>query len=226
MQCEGIVGWDARDAAVVTDWVDWHRAYDDPTSSLARRLDVVRRRLGEALDVVPAQRPRVLSLCAGDGRDVIPVLAGRAASRRVTAVLVEQDEVLARRAADAAAAAGLDGLEVRSGDAGDPRVFDDVLPVDVLMLCGILGNIEHARVANVVVSVARILVLGGFVIWTRGGSEPDLRPQVRDWFQSAGFDEVAFDGAPEPYGVGLNRLADTSATDPRTLPQPLFTFVR
>jgi hypothetical protein len=59
--------------ALVKDWLAWHEDYDDPSSALSRRLVVVRRRLTEALDA-PADRPRrLLSLCAGDGRDVIPV---------------------------------------------------------------------------------------------------------------------------------------------------------
>ena len=38
------------------DWVAWHRAYEDDDSSLSRRLAVVRRRVGEALDAGPAGR--------------------------------------------------------------------------------------------------------------------------------------------------------------------------
>ena len=32
------------------DWVAWHEAYDDPTSSLSTRLRVVRGHLSDALD--------------------------------------------------------------------------------------------------------------------------------------------------------------------------------
>lgn len=208
------------------DWVDWHRAYDDPGSSLARRLEIVRRRLGEAIDLSPSDRPKLLSLCAGDGRDVIPVLASRGRSRAVTAVLVEQHEGLAQEASEAAVAAGLDRLVVRRADAGDVGVFGDLLPVDVLLLCGIFGNIPGTEVAGLVASAARLVVPGGFVLWTRGESEPDRRHEIRGWFTSAGFDEVAFDGAPESFGVGLNRLATEATTARRALPHPLFTFVR
>jgi hypothetical protein len=66
-----------RDAGRVKDWLAWHEGYDDPSSSLARRLEVVRRRLGAVLDAAAGERRQLLSLCAGDGRDVIPVLAAR-----------------------------------------------------------------------------------------------------------------------------------------------------
>lgn len=31
------------------DWVAWHRAYDDPSSSLSRRLELVRGHLSRAI---------------------------------------------------------------------------------------------------------------------------------------------------------------------------------
>src|SRR5690242_5667923 len=116
------------------DWQGWHTAYDDPQSSLSRRLDVVRARLMQALDMVANPSPRLLSLCAGDGRDVIPVLASRGPSRSVTAVLVESDRVLAERAAATARNEGLEQFDVRCADASSLDGFADALPVDVLML--------------------------------------------------------------------------------------------
>jgi hypothetical protein len=72
----------------VADWQAWHEGYDDPTSSLSRRLAVVRRLLGPVVaELGPDQR--VLSLCAGDGRDVVPVIAARPPERRPELVLVE-----------------------------------------------------------------------------------------------------------------------------------------
>jgi hypothetical protein len=66
---------------------------------------------------------------------------------------------------------------------------------------------------------------GGIVIWTRGGWDPDLRPRVRGWFIDAGLDELSFDGDPEPFGVGVNRMAAPPPGLP-SLPERLFTFVR
>jgi hypothetical protein len=59
------------------DWQAWHEKYDDPASSLARRLRVVQARIREALDACPPGRVRVVSLCAGQGRDLLEVLGER-----------------------------------------------------------------------------------------------------------------------------------------------------
>lgn len=196
-----------RDAAGVKDWQAWHDAYDEPGSSLARRLEVVRRRLDVVLDLVSSPAPRLLALCAGDARDVVPVLAARADGDQIDVTLVELDDELASRAVNAAKAAGLTRVVVRRGDAGDPASFSDIVPVDVLMLCGIFGNVEHASVADIARAVPAMVLLGGYVIWTRGGGPPvDRRPEVRRWFIDAGMEEVSFDGEPEKYGVGVNHI--------------------
>lgn len=203
------------------DWVEWHEGYDDPSSALARRLVVVKRCLQTALDGI-GPSATILSLCSGDGRDVIEVLQDRP-ERVGRAVLVELDSHIAKRAARAATNAGLDEVEVRNRDAGALDSFADVVPVNVLMLCGIFGNIEHASVRNVIECASKLVRAGGWVIWTRGGSAPDRRSEIRSWFVDAGFEEIAFAGAPEPYGVGLNRLV-RPARENGGLPSMLFSF--
>ncbi|HET6874336.1 MAG TPA: hypothetical protein VFH70_06130 [Acidimicrobiales bacterium] len=203
------------------NWIDWHDAYEHPGSSLSRRLEVVRERLRTALDGA-GPSPTVLSLCSGDGRDVIGTLTGRPTpTGRV--VLVEADEDLAERARRMAEVQNLTQVEVRCRDAGAVESFIDVVPVDVLLLCGIFGNIDHPTVKRVVEAVPGLVRTGGYVIWTRGGSEPDRRPEIRGWFAEAGMEEVAFDGAPEPYGVGLNRVT-IPGHSPGLGPERLFSF--
>ena len=77
------------------DWHAWHDAYDDPGSSLAQRLRVVQARIAATLDAAPPGPLRALSMCAGQGRDLIPVLASHPRGRDVTARLVELDPGLA-----------------------------------------------------------------------------------------------------------------------------------
>src|SRR5215813_9358746 len=60
------------------DWVDWHRAYDDPASSLRIRLQRVRRHLSRAFDQAPA--------LPGSGRSPEIVSTGWDARRRTCRV--------------------------------------------------------------------------------------------------------------------------------------------
>jgi hypothetical protein len=209
----------------MTDWLAWHGKYDDPSSVQARRLAIVRRRVGDSLDALGASARRVLSVCAGDGRDVIPELAARS-RHRFEALLVEQDPELAARARASATSAGLDRVEVRAADASLPESFADVLPVDLLLLCGIFGNVPDGDIRRTVSAVPAMLQPGGFVIWTRGRCDgADLRPTLRRWVAETGLEEVAYDGAPELFGVGVARASGAPSIG-RALPDRLFTFFR
>ncbi len=210
------------------DWQAWHRDYDDPGSPVSRRLGEVRSRLASALDAVPG-RPRLLNLCAGDARDTVPVLA--ALDRPVDACAVELDPSLAEAARRAASEAGV-RLDVRTGDAADPATYADQLPVDVLLLVGLFGNISDVDGETTIRAVASMLAPGGTVIWSRSDrfrSEPthdyaDPAAWLRDRFEAAGFETVEYLVPDEGHWrLGVSRLAVPS---PAQLPERLFTFVR
>ncbi len=207
----------------MTDWQAWHGDYDDQDSSLSRRLRVVQQRLTEVVSAAAGVR-RILSLCSGDGRDIVPVVARLPHERRPEVVLVELDRALAVAAEQRALDVGV-AAKVVVGDAGLAATWQDAVPVDLLMLCGIFGNISDADVRATINAARGLLTSEGTVIWTRGYfSDHDLRPQVRAWFTAAGFTEIAFDAEPTGYGVGVNQLA--SAPDATLVPERLFTFVR
>lgn len=207
----------------MTDWQAWYGQYDDENSSLSRRLRVVQQRLDDLVDGQPPVR-RVLSLCAGDGRDILPVVARLPNERRPELILVEIDPALAaaaeRRAADVGVAAS-----VVVGDAGLAKTWQNVGPVDLLMLCGIFGNISETDIRTTINASRGILTHGGSVVWTRGCfADQDLRPQIRKWFEEAGFTESAFDSEPTGYGVGVDRM--TSHLPAMPVPDRLFSFER
>jgi hypothetical protein len=207
------------------DWVSWHAAYDDPSSALSARLRCVRSHLSDALDRASAGRVVLVSLCAGQGHDVVGVLPGHPRRDDVRAVLVESDErnvVLARQMA---AGQGLSGVEIRQADAGLAGEVADVLPADVLLLCGIFGNVSDGDIRRTVRATPALCRAGATVIWTRHRRPPDLTPRIRAWFAEAGFEEVAFDALQTGAltSVGVHRLGHVPAT---ALPDGrLFTFV-
>ena len=156
----------------VKDWVAWHAAYDDPSSPLSARLRCVRSHLSEAIDRVPSGQVSLVSLCAGQGHDVIGVLPHHPRRGDVRAVLVEADPRNAGLARRAAARRGLSGVEVRQADAGLVAGFADVLPADVLLLCGIFGNVSDRDIQHTVQASPALCRPGATVIWTRHRRRP------------------------------------------------------
>lgn len=213
---------------MVPDWRAWHEEYDDPRSSLSRRRTTVQHELADALHGMTADgvgRPSLISMCAGDGGDVLPVLAAN--ERTAAATLVELDPDLATRARTDAAQRELD-VDVRTMDAGDLASYRGCAPAHVLLACGVFGNISEDDVVRTVAALPSLLAERGVVIWTRGhrgslGDDPS--EWVRSVFADHGFDEVSF-VRPEDasYRVGVARLRIAPA--PRADQGRLFTFVR
>lgn len=114
-------------------WVRWHGEYGDERSSLSRRLAVVQRRLRQALDDAPAGRVRTMSMCAGQGRDVLGVLVDHPRALDVTARLVELDPDLVTEARSATKKAHLRGVEIVDGDAACSVLHEGVVPANVVL---------------------------------------------------------------------------------------------
>jgi hypothetical protein len=207
---------------MVTHWEAWHGAYADPTSSLSRRLRIVQDHVRRFLDETAPLPVRVLSLCAGDGRDLLEVLAERDDAHRVAATLVDLDPGLAERARVSAGAFA--GVEVRTADAGDPEAYAADPVADLVLLCGVLGNVSDADVEHTVASLPALCAPGARVIWTRTRRAPDLTARVRTWFVHNGFRELAFDPVPDGMAaVGVAELV--TAPSPGLGRGRLFSFV-
>lgn len=203
----------------MADWFEWHAAYDDPASDLTRRLVAVQRQLAAAIDRAPPGPVRVISMCAGQGRDVLGVLADHPRRANVSARLVELDP----RNADVARAAAPGAVEVVTGDASTTSAYHGMVPADVVLVCGVFGHVTDEDIRHTVRRLPALCASGATVIWTRGGFEPDLRPSIRRWFADAGFDEVAFEaGGAKAWGVGAHRFA--GPPEPYQAGVRLFTF--
>jgi len=211
---------------IVRDYEAWHRQYDDPTSPLTQRIAIVQARLGQRLSAAAPGAIRVISICAGEGRDLIGVLPHHPRRADVTAVLVELNPHIVEVARANAARAGLTQVKILEGDAAVSDIYAAAVPADIVLACGILGNMSDMDVERTARNLSMLCRTGASVIWTRHRNEPDLTARIRGWFADAGFEELSFD-APDTatkYGIGTVRLIE--------VPPPFqpgfrfFTFVR
>jgi hypothetical protein len=188
------------------DWVAWHRPYDDPSSPLSARLAVVQARIRSCLDALGPGPVRVLSLCGGEGRDLCGALAGDPRAAEVRGRLVELDPVLAATARAGLDRAGLGAVEVLEADAGLSDASLGAIPADLLLFCGVLGNVADDQLADCVAALPSLVRPGGYLVWTRHRRPPDRTGEVRRALAGAGITECSFD-APDPYvfTVGTGR---------------------
>jgi len=205
------------------DWHEWHDRYERPGSSLGGRLRVVQEWVGAALDSAGPGELRVVSLCAGQARDVLGVLPEHPRRHDVRARLVELDERNAAIARRAAEAHGLHRVEVVAGDAALTDHYQGIAPADLVLLCGVLGNITDEDVAATIVYCTQLCATGATLIWTRHRHPPDLVPQICTWLEASGFEQLWLSDSDAGFGVGVHRLLE----QPRPLltGRRMFTFI-
>jgi hypothetical protein len=208
---------------VARDWYAWHLSYTDPDSRLSRRLRTVQREITRWLDARPEPDLRVVSACAGQGRDLLDVLAQRPSDAvRVHARLIEYDE---RNLAQAKLrAAELPLVTVVRADAGKLASYAGAVPADLVLLAGVFGNITEADIQRTIAALPQLCATGASVIWTKSRQDGDRTPAVRGWFAEHGFTETAFHAPTDAkFSVGVHRLrAEPEPLDPSG---ELFTFV-
>jgi hypothetical protein len=208
-----------------SDWAGWHQAYHDPSSSLSARLVDVQRLIKEFLDAREGRESRIVSFCAGSGLDLLGVLAEHRESGRVRARLVELDPVLAARAREAAERAELSGVEVMVADAALTDNYAGSVPADLVLVCGVLGNVSDRDARKTVKALPSFCSEEGVVLWTRHRRQPDLTGAIRRWFSEAGFVERSFvSPGVDSFAVGVHQLEGRTA--PLAPGQRLFEFNR
>jgi hypothetical protein len=203
------------------DWARWHDDYADEGSELTRRLRIVQARVRDGLDGLPPGPIAVVSMCAGQGRDLLEVLAGHPRRDDVRARLVELDPRNVAVAREAGS--GLPAVEVVQGDAGLIDAYAGMVPADLVLACGVFGNLTAADVERTVAACASLCAAGGTVVWTRHRDVPDPVPAICAWFEGRGFERL-FLTAPElGFSVGAHR--SRSAPEPVRPGTRMFTFV-
>jgi len=206
------------------DWLHWHAPYNDPASPLSRRLAIVRQELRRVLPAVLETPLHVISMCAGQGNDLFGVLQDYPHAAQVRARLVELDERNVHAARQWVEALQLHGIEVRCGDAGLLAAYAGVVPADIVLACGVFGNISEADIFRTIDLLPQLCGPGATVIWTRTRRDPDVTPAIRRYLSAHAFAETNF-VAPDDavFSVGVHRFVGTP--QPLQPDQRMFSFV-
>ncbi len=211
------------------DWFEWHDFYNTEPR-LQQRLQLVRESLSESLDGCSVGIIRVVSVCAGDGRDLLGTLSSHPRSKDVYARLVELNPKLVERGRTAIESAGLGKqIEFINGDATISSNYIQAVPADIIILCGVLGNLaDEAELSRLLRNLSFLCKKGSFIIWTRrvrGGSRKDIPyfETVRKLLHEAAFEEISFKlTLTGDTGVGTHRYLDEGSALPKD--QQLFVF--
>lgn len=165
----------------------------------------------------------MVSLCAGQGRDLLGALADHPRRADVRARLVELDPANAAVARDTAARAGLDAVEVVTGDASVTDHYAGFAPADLVLVCGLFGNITDDDIRRTIGFCPQLCRTGGTVFWTRSRRAPDRVPLICEWFEELDFERQWVSDPDLDFSVGVHRFG--GRTQPLTTGAQMFTFL-
>jgi hypothetical protein len=110
------------------------------------------------------------------------------------------------------------------GDATRTDTYRGAVPADLVLVCGVFGNVSDDDIEHTVQTLPQLCTAGATAIWTRHRRPPDLTVAIRAWFAAAGFVERAFETVPDgSVSVGVHRLE--GAPVPLEVGKRLFRFV-
>jgi hypothetical protein len=208
---------------VEIDWYAWHRLYDRPNSKRAARLSQMQDLILRALDEQQGARVNVLSVCAGQARELLGAVERFTRPGDVHAHLIELDPRNVEYAERALREEGVGGVRTTVGDAGLRSHYEGIAPPDILLLCGVFGNLTQPDIERTIGLAQAIVRPGGIVVWTRHRNEPDCVPQIESWFASHGFTEIHSSDPGDPVAITAHRLTGEGA--PLPAENRVFTFI-
>lgn len=209
------------------DWNEWYKQYDS-FPSLQARLRIVCEQIVATLDACPPGPIRIVSICAGDGRDVIEAVRSHPRRPEVNALLLDNHTESIARGQAAAEQAGLkQQFHFIEADASRAGNYAGAVPADLVLLSGFLGHLRHEDIPGLIASLPMFCRTGGWTIWNRHLVMHQGReqvPAIRELFRRTKFEEDHFEiTAPDGFAVGRNRFAGQAK--PLEPARVLFDFV-
>jgi hypothetical protein len=155
--------------------------------------------VAECLDDLAPGPVRLISICAGDGRNVLGTLRTHARRADVSAWLVELDINSVAVGRKQAAALGLaHHVNFVHADATDFATYQMIAPADIVLLAGVWGHVSLDTRKRLVDSLRSLCRTGGTVIWTRGAAKgPERVHQIRSLFSPQFWSERRFEFTPD-----------------------------
>jgi hypothetical protein len=177
----------------IDNWSTWHNEYENEDSELNARKRAVQAHVSALAAECPPGPVTIVSICGGQGREVIGALAKHARRADVRGRIVELDEENAAFARASAKQAGLSNLEVLTGDASLAASYDGLPPADVVVISGVFGHLSNVDRVNLISFVRQIVRNGANVVYTFFRWDEDQVQKLRGYFHEQLFEETSFE---------------------------------
>jgi hypothetical protein len=149
------------------DWFQWHNGYEQ-YPALVRRLKLVQAQIRRCIDACPAGEIHIVSVCSGDGRDLLGAISEHPRRDDIRALMVELHPGLVDSGKAAFDAAGLSRrITFINDDAASAAPYLGTPRADIVLMCGMLGLVHPSNFPGAVRTMQALCKEGGHVVWTR-----------------------------------------------------------
>ena len=192
----------------IGDWSSWHDEYENPDSELNARKRAVQAHVVAITEQCPIGPVTVVSICGGQGREVIGALENHPRRGDVGGRIVELDEANSGFAREWAQRAGLNRLEVITGDASVSDAYAGLPPVDLVVISGVFGHIDRVDRQRLFDFLQQICREGASVVWTYFNRYEQWTRELREDLTDRQFAEESVQVLEGEYAfvVGRNRF--------------------
>jgi hypothetical protein len=208
----------------IDDWSSWHSEYENPDSELNARKRAVQKQVTSIARQSPPGPITVLSICGGQGRELIGALEHHDRQSDVRGRIVELDEENSAYARKWAQRAGLDKLEVVTGDASASSSYAGLPPVDLVVISGVFGHIDRADRQRLIAFLPQVCSTGARVVWTYFNWDQARTDEVRTDFKDRNFVEESFEVLEGKFAFTITRNRLSASPLPFDPDTKLFTF--
>jgi hypothetical protein len=102
----------------------------------------------------------------------------------------------------------LNNVTVIQADASTTDAYASHIPADILLACGVFGNISKADLERTIRQLSMLCSTGASVVWTRHWNQPEVISQIQQWYAESGFWNLSYDALDNKArsGVGVALL--------------------
>jgi hypothetical protein len=184
----------------------WHDNYEDKTSTPYKRTLIVKKLIVDYL--INKNNITILSICAGQGRDVLTSL-----NADTYAYLIDIDKKCIDYAQSYVNNNNIHNVSIIKADASliSTYVDNNIPKADLILICGVFGHLSLEDISITAQSLKQLIKTGGSVIWTRHKFDNDITKEVREAFELAGYKEETFiSPKEEPFSIGMHKLIENA----------------
>jgi 2-polyprenyl-3-methyl-5-hydroxy-6-metoxy-1,4-benzoquinol methylase len=189
-------------------WYDWHiEKHSDPNSYTSQRMTDIGLVIEEYLkDTV--HRSNIVSVCAGQGLDLIPILRQYPNSADAYLIDIEQQNIDHINKIST----GLEGIHTYAADAtvSNTYINNKIPRANLLLVCGVFAHLTSEDQSIFIQNMRSLLKPGGYVIWTR---IDEYLNDIHEKFENNGYKKIDLSHINLSTGsVGMSRLKESIKT--------------